>query len=137
MQNIENKGLILRLCARSSSFKDLCAKSRKHWSYVFGGIPFWEPSQAFAGDRETGPSPLLGLSKINHYLEDNLYRIRLSDYEAAVNDKTCCGSWRFVVTDRYAGGVSYINVIWWSGMCFLASDPSAQNAEGWGTLLLC
>ncbi len=37
LQNLENKGLILRLCARSLSSKELHAKSREHWSYAGGG----------------------------------------------------------------------------------------------------
>jgi hypothetical protein len=35
LQNLENKSVNLRLCARSLSFKDLHAKSRKHGSYAW------------------------------------------------------------------------------------------------------
>jgi len=38
VQNIENKGLNLRLCARSLSLPELRAKSREHGSYGWPGV---------------------------------------------------------------------------------------------------
>jgi hypothetical protein len=42
VQNPENRGVKIRLYARSLSFKDLHAKSREHGSYEGSRVPFWE-----------------------------------------------------------------------------------------------
>jgi len=45
VQNLENTRFILRLCARSLSFKDLRAKSRQHWGYEWRQgwhFPSWD-----------------------------------------------------------------------------------------------
>jgi hypothetical protein len=44
VQNLENKGFIFSLCARSLSFKELHAKSREHGSYGCCAVPFWKSS---------------------------------------------------------------------------------------------
>jgi len=96
-------------------------------------LAFWSRGSEAAAAR-------VRLSKIKYYLVDNVRCTRLSDFGAAVNDKTRCG------TDGSGGcavdalaELPASKVIWTvrnprlRGSCVLASHPSAQNAEEWGT----
>jgi len=68
LQNLGNKGVILPLCARSSSLKELHAKSREHWSYGRGAISRFGKARAFL-ERDFGSRAIAGvrLSKSVHY----------------------------------------------------------------------
>ena len=63
------------------------------------------------------------MSKTYHYLVDNVLYNRLSDLKYAVKEK---GEWDCGLSSGL--GVGH------PPSCFLASHPSAKNAEGWRTL---
>ncbi len=114
LQNLENTGFILRLCARSLSLQELQAKSREHRSYGLGGgraVPFWNriglcpghrravgsavfaPGMLQAGSafrvwpRPNRVTARIRLSKIDDYPVDNVSWSRLSSSRASVNEK--------------------------------------------------
>ena len=95
MQNIENKRLILSLCARSLSLKELQAKSREHGSYR--GPPRVNSSDLGPGATPDGSARCppwvprvrhwnahgsaiawLRLSKTSYYPGDNIVKLVLS-----------------------------------------------------------
>jgi hypothetical protein len=88
LQNPENKGSILRLCARSLSLQELYAKSREHGGYAWGAT--WRRSSLEL------PGSQRQIVKEPHYPADNVLICRLSDCVNAVNDNVRVRSW---VTD--------------------------------------
>ena len=57
LQNLEKTRVILPLCARSLSLKELHAKSREHWSYGGRDVPFWNSARHLERGLEAAPSP--------------------------------------------------------------------------------
>ena len=87
LQNLEKTRVILPLCARSLSLKELRAKSREHWSYGGRDVPLWNKRTSL-GRGSRSCAAWVRLSKIDDYLVDNVCCSRLSDLEVVVNDKT-------------------------------------------------
>ena len=97
MQNLENKGVILPLRARSLGLKDLHAKSREHETYGRTRLvlrPNLELARVRRSERRLEATAIswVRLSKIDDYLVDNVRCNRLSDLGHAVNDKGRCGT---------------------------------------------
>jgi hypothetical protein len=88
LQNPENKGSILRLCARSLSLQELRAKSGEHWSYGGREVPFWNRTDSLErGSPRSRVVTRVKLSKIEDYLADNVSCSSLSDSKYMVDDK--------------------------------------------------